>query len=177
MWPHPQGKELGDGWVSLVVGHHVVGGSSLESWCMNQTADIFLTHKGKTAVPTNLHSLVFFFFRHPGAHLPAASENETGQESLCGRVCGWAGAPDSRPPWGLRGCLRSCPEDWHLQPQTERLCLLRPEQCTLVSWQHREEHWVHAARLGCSQDLRYVSHLHATEHLASGPQVSRILVQ
>lgn len=124
---------------------------------MNQAADMFLEHSKKAAVPARLHSLVFFLFRHPGAHLPAASENETGQESLCGRVCGWAGTPDSWPPRGLRGCLRSCSEDWHLQPQTERLCLLRPEQCTLVSWEHREEHWVHATRLGRSQDLRYAA--------------------
>ncbi|VCX42598.1 unnamed protein product, partial [Gulo gulo] len=46
--------------------------------------------------------------RLPRAHLSAASENETGQEPLCGRVCGWAGTPDSWPSWGLCGCLRSC---------------------------------------------------------------------
>lgn len=147
------------------MGHRVVPGSRLKSMCPQHVAwatDIVLEHNGNTATSLSLHPLVFFFFRHPGAHLPAASENETGQESLCGRVCGWAGTPDSRPPRGLRGCLGSCSEDWHLQPQTERLCLLRLEQCTLVSWEHREEHWVHAARLGCSQDLRYVSHLYVS---------------
>lgn len=95
--------------------------------------------------------------RFSGAHISAAAKDEAGQKSLCGGVCDWPGATDSRPPYGLRGGARSRFEDRDVQPQATRLRLLRPQQRPLVPGQHREEPWIHAARLGSGQDLRYVS--------------------
>lgn len=92
--------------------------------------------------------------RIPGAHIPAAAEDEAGQEPLCGGVCDWSGASDRLPSRRLGGGPGGGTEDRHLQPQTARLCLLGPQQRLLVIGQHGEEHRLHAAGPGGGQNLR-----------------------
>lgn len=89
-----------------------------------------------------------------GAHLSAAAEDEAGQKSLCGSVSYWTGAANSEPPHSLCCGLGSCFEDRNLQSQAAWLRILSPQQCSLVSGQHREEHWLHAAGPGSGKDLR-----------------------
>lgn len=103
--------------------------------------------------------LIFVFLmsslhRVSRAHLSAAAKDEAGQKSLCGGVCDWPGAADSRPPHGLCCGAGGRFEDRHMQPQAPRLRLLGPQQRPLVPGQHGEEHRLHAARLRSGQDLR-----------------------
>lgn len=99
-------------------------------------------------------SLMFLLHRASRAHLSTAAEDEAGQKSLCGGVCDWPGAADSWPPHSLCCSAGGSFEDRHVQPQATWLGFLGPQQRTLVSGQHREEHRLHAARLGGVQDLR-----------------------
>lgn len=98
--------------------------------------------------------LMSFLHRVSRAHLSAAAKDEAGQKSLCGGVCDWPGAADSKPPHGLCCGAGGRFEDRHMQPQATRLRLLGPQQRPLVPGQHREEHWLHAAGLGGGQDFR-----------------------
>lgn len=92
--------------------------------------------------------------RIPGADLPAAAEDEAGQESVCGGVCDWSGAADRLPSRRVCGGPGGGAEDRHLQPQAARLCFLGPQQRLLVIGQHGEEHRLHATRPGGGQNFR-----------------------
>lgn len=95
-----------------------------------------------------------FLLRVPRANVPAAAEDEAGQEPLRGGLRDWTGAADSWPSRCLCRGSGSGLENWHLQLETEGLRLLCPEQCLLVSGQCREKLGLHAAGLGRGQDLR-----------------------
>lgn len=95
-----------------------------------------------------------FFCRVSRAHVSAAAKDEAGQKSLCGGVCYWPGAADSQPPHGLCCGAGSRFEDRHMQSEATWLRLLSPQQRSLVPGQHREEHWLHAARPGGGKNLR-----------------------
>lgn len=100
--------------------------------------------------------LIFCLFLHRvfGAHLPAAAKDEAGQKSLCGGVCDWPGAADSRTPHSFSCGPGGCFEDRHLQSKAAWLCLLSAQQRPLVPGQHREKHKLHAAGSRGGQDTR-----------------------
>lgn len=92
--------------------------------------------------------------RIPGAHVPAAAEDEAGQEPVCGGVSDRARASDRLSSRGLSGGSGGGAEDRDLQPQTARLRVLGPQQRLLVPGKHGEEHRIHAAGPGGGQNFR-----------------------
>lgn len=98
--------------------------------------------------------LMSFLHRVSGAHISAAAKDEAGQKSLCRGVRCWPGAADSKPPHSLYCGAGGRFEDRHMQSQATWLRLLSPQQRPLVTGQHGEEHWLHAAGPGSGQDLR-----------------------
>ena len=103
----------------------------------------------------SLYVICLHIFRLPWAHLPAAAENEAGQEPVRGRVRHRSGAADPRFPRGLCRGAGGGAEDRHVLPEAAWICLLGPELCLLVFRQRREECGLHAAGPGGDQDFRY----------------------
>lgn len=96
-----------------------------------------------------------FVCRHSWAHLPAASEDEAGQEPIRGGVRHRPGAADARLPRRLGGGAGGGAEDRHVLAEAPRLRLLRSQLGVLEPRRRGEKHGSHAAGPGGDQDSRY----------------------
>lgn len=94
-------------------------------------------------------------YRHAWAHLPAAAEDEAGQESVRGCVRHRPGAADTRSPRGLGRSAGGGVEDRHLLFKASWICLLCSELSVLEPWRCGEKHGLYAAGPGSYQDSRY----------------------
>jgi hypothetical protein len=56
-------------------------------------------------------------------HLPAAAEDEAGQESVCGGVCDWSGAADRWLPRRLSGGPGGGAKDRHMLSEGKAVCV------------------------------------------------------
>ena len=91
---------------------------------------------------------VFHHHRAVWTYLPAAAEDEVRAESVCGVVGDRSGAGQCVQLRSIPVTAGDCPADRHVQPQAERLRVLRSQHGSLGNGTGGQSHSLHATGSG-----------------------------